>query len=327
MNTAPTSKNYYAILDSDNYGILDSGATDIYLKDSAPLQNINYNHVPINVTIPNGKTMSSSASATVPIPQLPNEALSGYIIPGLNKNLISVTKLCAAGCTVQFSDHECIVTFNSIEVLRGKKNNKNGLWYVPLLPDTSPGFSIPPRQAHNFAGGVHQSTTMEETVKFLHQCLFSPTVNTLCKAIDNGQLVGFPHLTSKMVRKYLPESTATAKGHLNRTRKGLRSTTKGISMSMQEQDIDFNPTQEDVDEVQLFIGATIGEQNPGTVYTDQTGNFPVRSFHGNRCQFVAYDYRSNAILVRALKDQTDASLLTAFQDVYAYLTKEVSGHD
>eukprot|EP00804_Cyclotella_cryptica_P024369 CCRYP_020067-RA/>CCRYP_020067-RA protein AED:0.42 eAED:0.30 QI:0/0/0/1/0/0/2/0/521 len=90
---------------------------------------------------------------------------------------------------------------------------------------------------------------------------------------------------------------------------------------MQEQDIDFNPTQEDVDEVQLFIGATIGEQNPGTVYTDQTGNFPVRSFHGNRCQFVAYDYRSNAILVRALKDQTDASLLTAFQDVYAYLTK------
>jgi len=36
--------------------------------------------------------------------------------------------------------------------------------------------------------------------------------------------------------------------------------------------------------------------------------------------FVAYDYRSYAILVRALKDQTDNSLLAAFEDVYAYLT-------
>jgi hypothetical protein len=35
---------------------------------------------------------------------------------------------------------------------------------------------------------------------------------------------------------------------------------------------------------------------------------------------VAYDYRSNAILVRALKDQTDVLLLAAFEDVYVYLT-------
>jgi hypothetical protein len=161
---------------------------------------------------------------------------------------------------------------------------------------------------------------MEETVKFLHQCLFSPTVDTLCKAIDNGQLIGFPHITSKMVRKYLPESTATAKGHLNRTRKGLRSTTKGIMKRAWDETIDFTPTKEEVNVVQLFIGATIGDQNTGTIYTDQTGNFPVRSFHGNRCQFVAYDYRSNAILVRALKDQTDNSLLAAFEDVYTYLT-------
>eukprot|EP00804_Cyclotella_cryptica_P027665 CCRYP_010275-RA/>CCRYP_010275-RA protein AED:0.43 eAED:0.43 QI:0/0/0/1/0/0/4/0/331 len=85
--------------------------------------------------------------------------------------------------------------------------------------------------------------------------------------------------------------------------------------------MDFNPPVEDVQEVELFIGATIGEQNPGTIYTDQTGHFPVRSFHGKRYQFVAYEYRSNAILVRALADQTDKSMLEAFQDVYAYLTK------
>jgi hypothetical protein len=145
-------------------------------------------------------------------------------------------------------------------------------------------------------------------------------VDTLCKAIDNGQLIGFPNITARMVRKYLPESTATAKGHLNRTRKGLRSTTKGIIKRESDVKIDFTPNKEEVNEVQLFIGATIGNQNTGTVYTDQTGNFPVRSFHGNRCQFVAYDYQSNAILVRPLKDQTNKSLLAAFEDVYEYLT-------
>eukprot|EP00804_Cyclotella_cryptica_P025224 CCRYP_010323-RA/>CCRYP_010323-RA protein AED:0.29 eAED:0.29 QI:0/0/0/1/0/0/3/0/661 len=85
--------------------------------------------------------------------------------------------------------------------------------------------------------------------------------------------------------------------------------------------MDFNLPVEDVQEVQLFIGSTIGEQNPGTIYTDQTGNFPVWSFHGKKCQFLAYDYRSNAILVRAQKDQTDKSLLEPFQEVYEYLTK------
>jgi len=85
--------------------------------------------------------------------------------------------------------------------------------------------------------------------------------------------------------------------------------------------MDFNPPEEDVQEVELFIGATTGEQNPGTIYTDQTGHFPVRSFHGKMCQFVEYDYRGNAILVCALTDQTDKSMLEAFQDVYEYLTK------
>ena len=200
------------------------------------------------------------------------------------------------------------------------RNKKFGLWYVPLNGDKKQ-YSYCIENDLPYAGGIHQSTSLEETIKFLHQCLFSPTVDTLCKAIDNGQLVGFPHITSTLVRKYLPDSTATAKGHMHRKWKGLRSSTKRRETQWKVEPIDFNPPVEDVQEVELFIGATIGDQNPGTIYTDQTGHFPVRSFHGKRCQFVAYDYRSNAILVRALTNQTDKSMLEAFQDVYNYLTK------
>jgi hypothetical protein len=60
---------------------------------------------------------------------------------------------------------------------------------------------------------------------------------------------------------------------------------------------------------------TIAEQNDSTIYTDQTGAFPVTSYDSNKYQFVAYKYCSSAILVRALKDQTDKSLTAAFRDV------------
>jgi hypothetical protein len=127
---------------------LDLGATDIYLKDSAPIKSINHKHNPIQVTIPNGKSMISLATATLPIPQLPKEATTGYIIPGLNKSLISVTKLCTTGCTVLFRDEECIVKHKKGNgVLRGKKHNKNGLWYIPFLANNTPTDCIIQRDA------------------------------------------------------------------------------------------------------------------------------------------------------------------------------------
>eukprot|EP00804_Cyclotella_cryptica_P022894 CCRYP_005101-RA/>CCRYP_005101-RA protein AED:0.41 eAED:0.41 QI:0/-1/0/1/-1/1/1/0/240 len=86
-------------------------------------------------------------------------------------------------------------------------------------------------------------------------------------------------------------------------------------------DHDFHPNINANIEFELFIGATIAEQNDGTIYTDQTGAFPVTSYLSNKYQFVAYEYRSNAILVHALKDQTDKSLTAAFRDVYEYLTE------
>ena len=171
------------------------------------------------------------------------------------------------------------------------------------------------------ANSVYHTSTLAETIQYIHQCMFSPTVDTFCKAIDNDQLIGFPKITSAQVRKYLPESTATAKGHMNRQHKGLRSTTRNNTTD-QNIETDFCPPIDEKAEVELFLGATIAEQNEGTIYTDNTGAFPVQSFHGKRVHFVTYEYRSNAILVRAIKDETDASMVAAFQDIYNYLTEK-----
>jgi hypothetical protein len=242
-----------------------------------------------------------------------------------NHSLISVTKLCRAGCKVLFSADECVVIHNGIEVLRGQLHPKNGLWYLPInqkQTDTTFVIHNDSKSTQNIhqANSVYHTSTLAETIQFIHQCLFSPSIDTFCKAIDNNQLIGFPPITSNQVRKYLPESTATAKGHMNRLRKGTRSTTKQRHSDQQEIEQDFRPLIDETAEVELFIGATIAEQNEGTIYTDNTGRFPIQSFHGKKVQFVAYEYRSNAILVRALRDETDKSMLDAFQDIYKYLT-------
>eukprot|EP00804_Cyclotella_cryptica_P028679 CCRYP_008186-RA/>CCRYP_008186-RA protein AED:0.44 eAED:0.44 QI:0/-1/0/1/-1/1/1/0/129 len=75
---------------------------------------------------------------------------------------------------------------------------------------------------------------------------------------------------------------------------------------------DFRPPIDAHVDFELFVGTTLAEQNDGTIYTDQRGNFPITSYYGNRYQFVAYKYRSNATLVRALQDLCN---------VYEYLTE------
>eukprot|EP00804_Cyclotella_cryptica_P022396 CCRYP_021039-RA/>CCRYP_021039-RA protein AED:0.55 eAED:0.55 QI:0/0/0/0.5/0/0/2/0/80 len=59
---------------------------------------------------------------------------------------------------------------------------------------------------------------------------------------------------------------------------------------------DFCPTIDATTDIELFVGSTIAEQNDGSLYTNQTGAFPITSYHSNKYQFVAYEYRSNAIL-------------------------------
>eukprot|EP00804_Cyclotella_cryptica_P004410 CCRYP_006826-RA/>CCRYP_006826-RA protein AED:0.29 eAED:0.28 QI:0/0/0/1/0/0/3/0/476 len=269
---------------NNNFAIVNSGASDNYLTPTANIKAKTTLHHPIQVTLPDQSTLRSSHVFELDIP-VPKTAKQGYILPGMkNHSLISVTKVCDASCKVIFSQDECSIV-------------------------------------HNGTIYVHHTSTIAETIQYIHQCLFSPTVDTFCTAIDNDQLVGFPQITSAQVLKYLPESTATAKGHLQQVCKHTRSTTQTRQTETQAIDHDFRPNINADVEFELFIGATIAEQNDGSIYTDQTEAFPETSYHSNKYQFVAYEYLSNAILVRALKDQTDKLLTAAFRDVYEYLTE------
>jgi hypothetical protein len=141
-------------------------------------------------------------------------AREGYTIPGLkNYSLFSIKKLFQVGCKVIFNNTECVVLHNGKEVTKGTKNENNGLWYVPITSHSSKQYAI--QGNRKMANTIYNSSILAETIQFLHQCMFSPKIDTLCKAIDRNQLIGFQAITSALIQKYLPESTATAKGHMN----------------------------------------------------------------------------------------------------------------
>jgi len=69
----------------------------------------------------------------------------------------------------------------------------------------------------------------------------------------------------------------------------------------------------------VFCFAALANNITGTMYTDITGAFPVRSCKGMQYIFVAYVYDLNAIIVRAMPSRTDAAMVTAFTEVITTL--------
>ena len=65
----------------------------------------------------------------------------------------------------------------------------------------------------------------------MHAVCGYPVKSTWLKAVKAGNYVGWPLLSEKNVRKYYPETTETPKGHMNQTRKNVRSIKSKITPS------------------------------------------------------------------------------------------------
>jgi hypothetical protein len=111
-------------------------------------------------------------------------------------------------------------------------------------------------------------------------------------------------LNEHSVEKYLSKSTSNTEGHLNQQRQNAR-TTKIKDAQLLGLDTD----QDHGIKTQYIYAATI---DAGQIYADQKGRFPIISSKGNTYIMVLYDYDSNAILGKPIKDGTAPELLKAF---------------
>ena len=372
----------------NTHGIADTGCTTLLVMKDTPMQNVRIAPNPINIKLPDGNTVRSTHICDVEIPGLPY-GLEGHIVPALNvASLIGIRILCKVGCWVVFTDTACYVKYNGKIILRGTKDPSTDLWVLPLTPKAinenqmklwtsqgiatsspniqsraGPGIACAPQsQSHvtpnaDVAMFTHSVRTRANTVKFGHQAMCNPKISSLLKALRMGFLKGCPNLSEELVTKYLNPSPATAKGHMKRPRKGIRSTsnkakTKGdtvqpvpvpvpqiepprMAQYIEEprpypgpaydariKGVNIIPDDESI--ANVFCFGAFADKISGVVYNDLTGNFSFMSIDGSVCFFVLYHYELNAILVKPIANVDDRSIYEAYKEVFE--TLEAKGY-
>ena len=310
--------------------ILDSGSSHHFLTSSAPCSNrvpIPNDSYAIPVHLPDGSTLISSHTANVNLPLcLPPSAVHAHILPGLHPHsLLSIGQLCDSNCTTTFSADQVSVTYNNETILQGTRDPITNLWHLPLpayehsiasainpIPDQYTDHIVQlPAYAHNIASAINPRSTLADRIAYYHAACYSPVLQTWCDAIDAGNFVTFPELTSAIVRKHPPQAFATAQGHLDQTRANVKSTKNSNKAPVP---IDINtctrPLQEQAESHHVYAASIPAT---GQVYSDATGRFLCPSSAGNNYLLVVYDYDSNYIFAEPMKNRTSAEHVAAYE--------------
>ena len=112
----------------------DSGATNHYLSPAAisVLKNVQRN-TNITVSLPDNSVIHSTHTGNLPLHHLSDVATQAHILPDLlNNSLLSLGQLADDGCLILLSKQFLHVFKNFHLILKGFRNNFDGLWDVPL---------------------------------------------------------------------------------------------------------------------------------------------------------------------------------------------------
>ena len=202
--------------------ISDTGATGIYLLLShLPLLTTKYlHHKPIDIHLPDGSTMRSTASGKISLGNISPKALTAHLFPYLKSALLGTTQLCDHGMSVTYSKQFLTIHGPNNEILlRHPRSHK--LWTIPTLTIPTTPQPIPTHTAYNAYPIEPNNSAL---CLFWQRVFFSPCKSTFVQAafIPRFQKA-FPTLTPTFIRKYYVHTAATAMGHLNRTRKILKT--------------------------------------------------------------------------------------------------------
>ena len=181
--------------------IADTGTTGHFLQKASSTDTT---APPIHVQMPNGHHIQSIGTTNINWPTLPNTATTAHI-PELNPHsLVSIGVLCDHDCTATFNKHAVTIHCQNQPILTGPCL-PNGLWSLPLQHD----------QTQHHANTLFTPKTQQQLVQWLHAAAFSPSPSTFLDAIQRNFFTTWRGLTPDIVRRYLPPSNTTVKGHLD----------------------------------------------------------------------------------------------------------------
>ena len=268
--------------------------------------------------------MQATHEATVPLSTfLSNDAQRGHILDNLQTgSLISIGKLCDDDCIALFGKYNLKVFKDGQIIVRGTRNQTNGLWNIPLnsaLPRTQ---SSSPDD-HLACSAIRNDATQQDLAGFYHGTAFSPLPSTFLRAITKGHFATWPGLTTTLVKKHLVKSMATSKGHMRLQQQNINSTKTTIDEEIPNTvSLDIEPSQEPQNERTHEVHAIlIDTKEFARSYSDQTGKFPVQSTRGNNYIFILYGYDSNAILSTPLPSRQASKITSAWTNCHNLLQR------
>jgi hypothetical protein len=147
--------------------------------------------------------------------------------------------------------------------------------------------------------------------------MFIPTKPALLQAVKKGHLITWPGLTEQAINKHLKLTPATAMGHINQRRQNIRSTSKVTTTSDME---DGAVTHDGLGTKTHLIYAVVVDQ--GQLYTDLTGNFPVRSSKGNCYVMVCYVFDCTYIKAVPIISRFASEWVNAYDIIHQELTSK-----
>eukprot|EP00956_Cyclotella_meneghiniana_P021291 scaffold38589_cov41-Cyclotella_meneghiniana.AAC.1 len=268
------------------------------------------------VGVANGNTSKAQFVTKLPIPQLSSHAAQADTFNDFPTSLMSVGKTADDG-TISIFTKEGVTVHKETDVLIKCKGepllvgvrDEYGRYRIPLIQQKGQWQPRTPnkrtRQALEQANSVYDLPSIEQAIKWMHAVCGYPVKSTWIKAIKASNFMGWLLLTEKNVAKYYPETTETPKGHMNQTRKNVRST----KTNAQAFEV-HNSNQIRVKKVQDIYLKTYGVRE--TIFSDQTGQFPTQSQSHNKYVMVMVEIDSNAILVEPLKSRKDAEMIRAY---------------
>jgi hypothetical protein len=230
-----------------------------------------------------------------------------------NNSLLSVGQVCDEGYSVLFSISEVtILDSKQKTLLKGSPYSNTGVCRINVCQKEvqTRGNTATPQNHISAANNIYDLHNTGALVNYMHKDMFSCTKSALICAVKKGHLSTWPGLTEDAINKYLKMTPTTVMSHMNQKQQNIRSTNKKVKSESEDEDI----TPQGSGEKTHLVFAVVLDQ--GQIYTDLTGNFPLRSSKGNNVLMVCYSYDANYIRPIAMKSKSGAECVRAFGIVF-----------
>eukprot|EP00956_Cyclotella_meneghiniana_P024798 scaffold50421_cov81-Cyclotella_meneghiniana.AAC.3 len=277
------------------------------------------------VGVANGGTSQAKHVTKLPFAKLSSKANQADTFEDIPTSLMSVGKTADDGTISIFTkdgvtvhkEQDVLITCKGMPILIGVRD-EHGRYRIPLMQQKGQWQPRRPRARINAAlqkaNSVYDLPSIEQAIKWMHAVCGYPVKSTWIKAIKAGNFVGWPLLNEKNVNKYYPETTETDKGHMNQTRKNVRST-KPKATPLETS----NTTSLRGKKMQDVYFKTYDPRE--TIFSDQTGKFPTQSQRNNKYIMVMVEIDSNAILVEPMTSKKDKEMIRAYDSLILRLKR------